>query len=110
MALGLGISRQSINNWVGTYRKHGSTGLINNTKDSWKKNPHRFTGNKARGLELGRFEAKQEIKKQELTINFNKETGVEGKDCGHANALYGEEHDCQDNRYSGSMLYLAILI
>ena len=110
LALGLGISRQSINNWVDTYRKHGSTGLINNTKDSWKKNPQRFTGNKARDLELERFKTKQETKNQELTISFNEETEIEEKNCGHANTLYGEEHDYQDNRYSGSMLYLAILL
>ena len=34
LASSLGISRQSINNWVDTYRKNGSTGLVNNTKDS----------------------------------------------------------------------------
>ena len=110
LASSLGISRQSINNWVDTYRKNGSMGLVNNKKDSWKKNPKRFTGNKARDLEQDRLEAKQKIEKQELAINFDKETEVEEKYCAHANVLYGENHDYQENRYSGSMLYLAIII
>lgn len=110
LASSLGISRQSINNWVDTYRKNGSAGLVNNTKDSWKKNPKRFTGNKARDLEQERFGTKQKIEKQELTINFDKETEVEEKHCAHANILYDEDHDYQENRYSGSMLYLAIII
>ncbi len=110
LALSLGISRQSINNWINIYRKNGSTGLINNTKDSWKKNPKRFTGNKARNLEKERLEAKQSLGRQELTINFDKETAVEEKHCGHAHALYCEDHDYQEDRYSGSMLYIAILI
>ncbi|MBS3772215.1 MAG: helix-turn-helix domain-containing protein, partial [Bacteroidales bacterium] len=108
LADSLGISRQSINNWVDTYRKYGSTGLINNTKDSWKKNPKRFTGNKARDLERERRESKQEVKKQELTINFDSQHQVEEKYCGSARALYNEEFDYQENRYSGSLLYLAI--
>ncbi len=110
LASSLEISRQSINNWVDTYRKNGSTGLVNSTKDSWKKNPKRFTGNKARDLEQERLETKQELEKQELTINYDKETEVKEKYCAHANALYNEECDYQENRYSGSMLYLAMVI
>jgi transposase len=110
LASSLGISRQSINNWVDIYRKNGSSGLINNTKDSWKKNPKRFTGNKARNMEHARLEARQAIEKKELTISFDKETEVEEKYCANANELYIELNDYQENRYSGSMLYLAILI
>ena len=106
----LDISRQSIDNWINTSRKHGSLGLINNTKDSWKKNPKRFTGNKARDLETQRKEEQQALESKELTINFDKETEVEEKHCGAANELYNEVFDYQENRYSGSMLYLAILI
>lgn len=110
LADALGISRQSINNWVDIYRNYGSTGLINNTKDSWKKNPKRFTGNKARDLEQERQERKQEIKKQELTINFESQHQVEEKYCGSARSLYNEEFDYKENRYSGSLLYLVIAI
>ncbi len=106
----LGITRQSIKNWIDIYHKHGSTGLVNNTKDSWKKNPKRFTGNKVLDLQQERKQARQELKKQELTINFEPETQVEEKHCGPANALYNEECDYQENRYSGSMLYLSMII
>lgn len=110
LASSLGITRQSIINWVNTYRKYGSTGLINNTKDSWKKNPKRFTGNKVLDLQQERKEARQELKKQELTINFEPEVQIEEKHCGQANALYSEDFDYQENRYSGSMLYLSMII
>jgi len=110
LAKSLGITRQSIKNWVDSYRKYGTVGLINNTKDSWKKNPKRFTGNKVIDLQQERKEARQELKKQELTINFEPELQIEEKHCGPANALYSEVFDYQENRYSGSMLYLSIII
>ena len=110
LALALKISRQSIDNWLNIYRKHGISGLINNTKDSWKKNPKRFTGNSARDLEKERLDAKQELEKKELKINFEKELEVEEKHCGPAKELYSEEFDYQENRYGGSMLYLAVMI
>lgn len=110
LADSLGISRQSINNWVDTYQKYGSNGLINNSKDSWKKNPKRFTGNKARDLEQERVEDKQEHEQDQLSISFNQEVQVEEKHCGPANELYCQEFDYHENRYSGSMLYVAILI
>lgn len=109
LAFSLGISRQSIDNWIQTYRKSGSNGLINNTKDSWKKNPKRFTGNKARDLESGRREKQQALEGNELTLNFDKETEVEENHCGAANALYNEVFDYQENRYGGSFIYVAIL-
>lgn len=110
LAAALSMSRQSIDNWVSAYRTHGSTGLINNTKDSWKKNPKRFTGNKARQLESQRKENKLAIEKQQIAINFEQETVVEEKHCGSANELYAYEHDYHENRYAGSLLYLSVLI
>ncbi len=110
LAHSLGISRQSIDNWIDTYRKYGSTGLINNTKDSWKKNPKRFTGNKARDLEKERKVASQQLEKIQLKINFEQEIKVADQHSGHAKDLYRQEFDYQENRYSGSMMYLAILI
>jgi transposase len=110
LAGSLNISRQSVNNWVDTYRKYGSTGLINNTKESWKKNPKRFTGNKARDLEQKRREDKQELERQSLAINFDAELKVEEKYCGTARSLYNKEFDYKENRYSGSMLYMGIAI
>ncbi len=110
LAYSLGISRQSIDNWIDTYRKHGVTGLVNNTKDSWKTNPKRFTGNKARDLEQERKVASQQLEKAQLKINFEQEIKVAIQHTKHAQDLYRQEFDYQENRYSGSMIYLAILI
>ena len=106
----LNISRQSIDNWIEISHKYGSTGLINNTKESWKKNPKRFTGNKARDLEARRKEEQQALASRELTINFDADVEVDENHCGAAQTLYNQEFDYQENRYSGSMLYIAILI
>ena len=110
LADSLAISRQSINNWIDIYRKNGSNGLINNSKDSWKKNPKRFTGNKARDLEQEREENLQEQEQEQLSISFDQEVHVEEKYCGPANKLYSQEFDYKESRYSGSMLYVGILI
>ena len=108
LADALQISRQSIDNWLGTYRRYGSEGLINNTKDSWKKNPKRFTGNKARDLKQERHKEKQELEKQALTIQFDSPPEVEELYCGPARSLYTEEFDYQENRYSGNLLYVGM--
>lgn len=108
LADALQISRQSIDNWLGTYRRYGSQGLINNTKDSWKKNPKRFTGNKARDLKQERHKEKQELEKQALTIQFDSPPEVEELYCGPARSLYTEEFDYRENRYSGNLLYVGM--
>ncbi|MDP2843211.1 MAG: helix-turn-helix domain-containing protein [Acetobacterium sp.] len=104
LADALGISRQSIDTWIKTYQKRGTEGLVNNTKDSWKKNPRRFTGNKARELEEENKAILQEKQKHELCIDF--------QDDSTANQIYpiykelfSEEHDYQGNRYAGSFLF-----
>jgi hypothetical protein len=83
IATALTISRQSIDNWLIINKKYGSEGLVNNTKNSWKKNPKRFRGNKARQLEE--------------------------KHTSDAKFLYNEEYDYQPNRYAGNLLYLSEL-
>lgn len=110
LARSLDISRQSINNWIELYHKYGVNGLINSSKDSWKKNPKRFTGNKVRNLEKQHKEDNQKKASQQLSISFEEEIKVEEKYCGQANDLYKEEFDYKENRYSGSMLYLAVLL
>jgi len=102
----LDISRQSIDNWLDIYKKYGAEGLINSTKDSWKKNPKRFTGNKARELEKDRLEEAQKIESQAITIDFNAPletpTGVK-------TGLYADTYGFEDNRYAGSMLIMGML-
>jgi len=105
-------SRQTIDNWVNSYDKYGPQGLINSTKDSWKKNPKRFKGNKARELEQDRKEAAAKEETGEVKINFS----TAGKPANQAEkkaefakpALYERVHNFEDNRYAGAMLVTAM--
>lgn len=104
LADALGIARQSIDNWIKTYRKFGAEGLINNTKDSWKKNPKRFTGNKARQIEEENKANQQEKQKLELCISFQDE-GAENQIQPTDKEFFLEEHAFEENRYAGSFLF-----
>ena len=105
-------SRQTVNNWIDSYDKYGPQGLINSTKDSWKKNPKRFKGNKARELEQDRKEAAAKEETGEVKINFSRA----GKPANQAEkkaefpkpALYERVHNFEDNRYAGAMLVTAM--
>jgi len=107
------ISRQSIDNWLNSFEKNGALGLINNTKDSWKKNPHRFKGNKSKELEQNRLEVKQheqqkEIKRkaeQELELFDSSELTPEPIKTD----AYSDVYNFEDNRYAGSMLLMAMM-
>ena len=66
LATAFSISLQSVDNWLDSYEKHELLGLINNSKDSWKKNPHRFKGNKARDLEQERLIEKELREQQKI--------------------------------------------
>ncbi len=100
------VSRQTIDNWLDSYNKYGAQGLINNTKDSWKKNPKRFVGNKARELEKDRLSEAQKIESQEITIDFTApaQTGEIIK-----TDLYTDTYSFEDNRFAGSMLIIGML-
>ena len=102
----LGVSRQSIDNWLDSYKKNGAEGLINNTKDSWKKNSKRFTGNKARELENDRFQESQKLESQEITISFN---DVEDHLEDVKTDLFTETYSLENNRYAGTMLVIGML-
>ncbi|TSA35456.1 MAG: helix-turn-helix domain-containing protein [Porphyromonadaceae bacterium] len=104
LADALGISRQSIDTWIATYQKRGAEGLVNNTKDSWKKNPKRFTGNKARELEEENKANQQEKQKHELCISFQDE-GTENQIQPTDKEFFLEEHAFEENRYAGSFLF-----
>ena len=112
LALAFSISRQTINNWLDSYAKHELLGLINNSKDSWKKNPHRFKGNKARDLEQERLINKdlskkkkiQEENEQELSLDFETPAIVP-----LSTDLYKEDYNFENNRYAGNFLIMAML-
>lgn len=107
------ISRQSINNWIDSYEKEGALGLINNTKDSWKKNPHRFQGNKAANLEQDRLEqreaenqAQAKRKASEELDLFPSPAVVKPK---IKTDLYSTNYKFENNRYAGSMILMSML-
>jgi transposase len=107
LADALGISRQSIDNWIKTYQKRGTEGLVNNTKDSWKKNPKRFTGNKAKEIEQENKAKQQAKQKQELCIEFQEHSTtdlIQPTD----KELFSKEHDYKENRYAGSFIFWPI--
>lgn len=112
-------ARQTLDNWLDAYDKYGAKGLINSTKDSWKKNPKRFKGNKARELEQDRKEAEAANQAEQVQINFtpsgkhvasssvagpNEEKGVGPVKTG----LFEEVHNFEWNRYAGTMLITAL--
>jgi hypothetical protein len=80
LAEALKISRQSIDNWINTFKKSGFEGLINSYKgnilngreDNSCKLPR---GNKARQLEEDRKLKRETIQKQQLLINFESAKG-----------------------------------
>jgi hypothetical protein len=102
----LEVSRQSIDNWLDSYTKNGAVGLINNTKDSWKKNSKRFTGNKARELENDRFQESQKQESLEITIDFK----ADADDLEEVKTdLYTDTYGLENNRYAGTMLVIGML-
>jgi hypothetical protein len=101
------ISRQTIDNWLGCYDKYGAQGLINNTKESWKKNQKRFKGNKARELEKDRLAGAQELESQEITIDFNATPQVQEENV--KTDLYTGTYSFEDNRYAGSMVVMGMI-
>lgn len=100
------ISRQTIDNWLDSYKKYGAQGLINNTKESWKKNPKRFTGNKAREHEDERLSEAQRIESEEITIDFNCTDPTQDI---IKTDLYTDTYKFEDNRYAGSMLVIGMI-
>lgn len=100
------ISRQTIDNWLDSYNKYGAQGLINNTKESWKKNPKRFTGNKARELEKDRLSEAQKIESLEISIDF---TATAQTTENNKTDLFTDTFFFEENRFAGSMLVIGML-
>lgn len=107
------ISRQSIDNWLNSFEKQGALGLINNTKDSWKKNPQRFKGNKSKELEQNRLEAKQH--EQQKEAKRKAEQGLNLFDDSQLTPepiktdTYSDVYNFENNRYAGSMLLIGMI-
>jgi len=76
LAKALNVSRQSIDNWIDTFKKSGFEGLVNSYKGNIRtgrvENCVKLPiGNKARQLEEDRRLTREEIQEQQLIINFD---------------------------------------
>lgn len=108
----LKVSRQSIDNWIDTYKKSGFEGLVNSYRGSTEKSRNENAdslpqGNKARQLEQDRRQKREEKQKSSLLIELmfkSKEDsgGTEGSDS------FKENHGFEKNRYAGGFLYWGI--
>lgn len=75
LADALGVSRQSIDNWIDTFKKSGYEGLVNSYKGGRERGRGEHTqklprGNKARQLEEERRRKREEEQKRQLGIEF----------------------------------------
>lgn len=110
LARALNVSRQSIDNWVDTFKKAGFEGLVNSYKGSREKGRKENskslpTGNKARQLEEERRREREESQKQQLMIEF--EVNESGGSIEQAD-VFNESHEFQPSRYGGGFLYWGI--
>lgn len=104
-----GVSRTSIDVWLETYKHRGLEGLVNSSKSGVGRKPvnlSRPSGDKFKQLEEKRREQRQAVEAQMLKLPFQT-AGYESenKDSEHFN----DEYDFEENRYSGSFIYWAIL-
>ncbi len=95
--MAFGISRQSIDNWLDLYHKHGLSGLENS--------PRVLTGNKARALELQRKEEREEQARKVLQFNFSFDREGDEKQIDEYDAPFQREHTWQKSRYAGIFTY-----
>lgn len=112
LAEALSISRQSIDNWLATYKKFGSEGLVNSYKGSReigrKANIEKLpSGNKARQLEQERKKERETIEKQNISLNFAEAESEPGEEIERPD-IFSRKHDFLESRYAGSFLYWAI--
>jgi len=102
IAEALGISRQSIDNWLDIYHQYGVSGLENS--------PRTPTGNKARELELQRKEEREEQERKEFHFNFSFEREGDEKQVEEEEAPYQREHTWQKSRYAGIFVHQVTLM
>ena len=109
VAEALGISRTTVNVWLDTYMKRGLEGLVNSTKSGAGRKPGNLSrpdGDKFKLLEEMRREQRQASEAQMLKLSLQHiDYESENKDSDHFN----DEYDLEENRYSGSFIYWAVL-
>jgi hypothetical protein len=119
LAHALRISRQSLDNWIDTFKRSGFEGLVNSYKGGKRsgraQNADRLpTGNKARILEEERRQKREAKEKRQLSLPlFNDEKPAEqeqGVDVdSQPSDIFNEEFDFEENRYAGSFVYWGII-
>ncbi|MBA7515329.1 hypothetical protein ES705_07368 [subsurface metagenome] len=97
IAKALGISRQSIDNWLDIYHQYGVSGLENS--------PRIPSGNKARALELQRKEEREKQERKEFRFNFSFELEGDEKQVEKEESPFQREHTWQKTRYAGIFVY-----
>lgn len=102
IAKALGISRQSIDNWLDIYHLEGLAGLSNN--------PRGFSGNKARQLETQREEQRKELAGAQLQFNFCFDIEGGQKKIEKEETPFSTENDWQATRYAGVFIYQIALV
>ncbi len=113
LAAALGISRQSIDNWVDTYKKSGFEGLVHSYKGSKgqgrNENAERLpTGNKARILEKERKSEREELQEKQLLLSLEElKESERGEKTEHPD-IFNEDHGFEENRYAGALIYWGI--
>jgi transposase-like protein len=110
LAEALDISRQSIDNWVDTFKRSGREGLINSYKGSRRKGRQEHAqelpiGNKARQLEAERRRVRQEALDRQMSLPLEEPEPVV---LGERPEIFNETHEFQESRYAGSFLYWGI--
>ncbi|OGW16970.1 MAG: hypothetical protein A3G93_07065 [Nitrospinae bacterium RIFCSPLOWO2_12_FULL_45_22] len=110
LAEAFGISRQSIDNWVDTFKRSGREGLINSYKGSRRKGRQEHgqelpVGNKARQLEAERRRLREEALSRQMSLPLEEPEPVA---LGEPPEIFNETHEFQESRYAGSFLYWGI--
>ena len=100
------ISRQSINDWISSYNKHGIKGLVNSTKNIG--NSNRTKGNKAR-MNAAEIKNKQhEINKLQPSLEDIKLPAL--PEIAQEDMPYEKAIEKHENRYAGVFAMLILLI
>lgn len=115
----LGISRQSVDNYLDTVKHFGLSGLLNNHSPTRGKNisktkqldkETRLQGRTAEQLSEIRKQEQDKIQKSQLSLNFSFED--ENKECliSSTEQPFSVEHDWEFTRYAGVIVYLVTLL
>ncbi|UCG54953.1 MAG: helix-turn-helix domain-containing protein, partial [Dehalococcoidia bacterium] len=110
LAEALNVSRQSVDNWIDTFKKSGFEGLVNSYKGSRQEgraeNGDKLPkGNKARQLEEERRHKREALHERQLTIYCDEE---ESGSCEDEADIFNDSYGFQENRYAGGFIYWAL--